>query len=80
MAKRALENDVESSIPLVDTYIVQAFDEVTFTPCLDQSKGIDHTDPLLTTHSLYSNQGNKLQSLVVEQGNILRYPVCFKRP
>ena len=42
-------------------------DVVAFTPLLDQSEGIGHSDPLLITHSLYSNQGDKGQSLVVEQ-------------
>ena len=43
--------------------IGQGFDEDTFTSCLDQSEGINHSDPLLTTHSCNS----KGQSLVVEQ-------------
>ena len=68
MEMKTLENDVnQESILLADTYISQASDEVTFTPCLYQSKGIDHSDSLLTTHSLYSNQGDKHQSLAIEQ-------------
>ncbi len=38
------------------------------------------SDPLLNTHSLLSNQGDKRQSLVVEQEKIPRSHVCFRRP
>ena len=49
----------KENIPLTDTCLRQAFDEVTFTPNLYQLTGIDHSDPLLNTHSLLSNQGDK---------------------
>ncbi len=80
MAKRVLENDVDQeSIPLADTCIGQAFNEVAFTSFLDQSGGIDHSDPLLNTHSLLCNQGVKRQSLVVEQEKDPEISCLFQR-
>jgi hypothetical protein len=80
MSKKALENDFhKEDIPLADTCIGQAFDEVTFTSNLDQSGGIDHSDPLLNTHSLLSNQGDKRQSLVVEQEKDPEISCLFQR-
>ncbi len=44
-----------------------------------QSKGIDHSDPLLNTHSLLSDQGDKRQSLVVEQEKDPEISCLFQR-
>jgi hypothetical protein len=80
MAKRALESDVDQDIiPLADTCIGQSFDEVTFSSGIDQSNGIDHSDPLLATHSLCSNQDDKRQSLVVEQEQDSEISCLFQR-